>query len=340
MMQSAPPKSNCCAFLVAAASMIIIIAGLKSAQDLVVPFLLAAFIAVLCLPILNWLDKRHIPTAINIFLVISISLLTGLLLALFIGTSLHDFSLTLPTYQQRLHDETRAIFAWINQRGLDISPQIMLNYFDPSAAMKVAANTLSGLGAVLTDGFLILLTVIFILFEASSMPRKLKLALDNPEQSFNQFSRITNSVQGYLVIKTAVSLLTGISITMWLLFLDVDYPALWGLLAFMLNYVPNIGSIIASVPAFLLAFIQHGISAAIFVIAGYVVVNVVVGNIIEPRYMGKQLGLSPLVVLLSLVIWGWVLGPVGMLLSVPLTMIVKIALEATEDWRWIAIMLG
>jgi predicted PurR-regulated permease PerM len=142
------------------------------------------------------------------------------------------------------------------------------------------------------------------------------------------------------VIKTAVSLLTGISITLWLLFLDVDYPVLWGLLAFMLNYVPNIGSIIASVPAFLLAFIQHGISHALLAILGYVVVNVVVGNIIEPRYMGKQLGLSPLVVLLSLVIWGWVLGPVGMLLSVPLTMIVKIALEATEDLRWVAIMLS
>lgn len=339
-MQTTPSTSKCLSLIVAAASMVIIIAGLKSAQDLVVPFLLAAFIAVLCLPILNWLEKHNIPTAINIFLVISISLTTGLLLALFIGTSLHDFSLTLPTYQQRLQDETHAIFSWINQRGLDISPQIMLDYFDPSAAMRVAANTLSGVGAALTDGFLILLTVIFILFEASSMPRKLKLALKNPEQSFNQFSRITNSVQGYLVIKTAVSLLTGISITLWLFFLDVDYPVLWGILAFMLNYVPNIGSIIASVPAFLLAFIQHGFSHALLVIMGYVIVNVVVGNIIEPRFMGRQLGLSPLVVLLSLVIWGWVLGPVGMLLSVPLTMIVKIALEATEDLRWIAIMLG
>jgi len=272
MMQTAPQNSKCFSLIVAAASMVIIIAGLKSAQDLVVPFLLAAFIAILCLPILSWLEKHRIPTAINIFLVISISLATGILLALFIGTSLHDFSLTLPTYQQRLQDETRAIFTWINQRGLDISPQIMLDYFDPSAAMKVAATTLSGLGAALTDGFLILLTVIFILFEASSMPRKIKLALENPEKSFSQFSRITSSVQGYLVIKTAVSLLTGLSITLWLLFLDVDYAVLWGLLAFILNYVPNIGSIIASVPAFLLAFIQHGISSALLVILGYAVV--------------------------------------------------------------------
>lgn len=326
--------------LTALASLVIIIAGLKNAQDLVVPFLLAGFIAILCLPTLSWLEKRNLPTALNIFLVISAALATGLLLAIFIGSSLHDFSRTLPTYQARLHEETRALFLWLNQRGVDISPHLMLDYFDPSAAMKIAANTLSGLGAVLTDGFLILLTVIFILFEASAMPKKLHLALANPEQSFKQFSRITHSVQGYLVIKSAVSLLTGITVTLWLIVLDVDYPALWGLLAFLLNYVPNIGSIIAAVPALLLGLIQHGPLTALLVATGYLVVNVVVGNVIEPRYMGKQLGLSPLVVLLSLIIWGWVLGPVGMLLSVPLTMIVKIAFETTEELRWIAILLG
>jgi predicted PurR-regulated permease PerM len=185
-----------------------------------------------------------------------------------------------------------------------------------------------------------LLTVIFILFEASAMPKKLQLALKNPQQSFDHFARVTHSVQSYLMIKSAVSLLTGAAVVLWLVILDVDYPILWGLLAFLLNYVPNIGSIIASVPAILLALVQHGIVSALLVAGGYVIVNVVVGNIIEPRFMGKQLGLSPLVVLLSLIIWGWVLGPVGMLLSVPLTMIVKIALETTEESRWIAILLG
>lgn len=336
-----PPRSTPCSnVLTAAASMIIIIAGLKSAQDLVVPFLLAAFIAVLCLPLLNWLESKKIPTALNILLVILLALTAGLLLALVVGTSLHDFSRTLPSYQARLDEETRAIFSWLNQRGVELSPQIVLDYFDPGAAMKVAANTLSGLGAVLTDGFLILLTVIFILFEASSLPNKMRRALGDPEHSFAQFGRVTRSVQSYLVIKTAVSLLTGFGVSLWLVFLGVDYPVLWGLLAFMLNYVPNIGSIIAAVPAVLLGFIQFGGSRALLVMLGYLVINIVVGNVIEPRYMGKQLGLSPLVVLLSLVIWGWVLGPVGMLLSVPLTMIVKIAMEATDNWRQVAILLG
>ncbi|MDY0189562.1 MAG: AI-2E family transporter [Desulfuromonas sp.] len=324
----------------AAACLVIIIAGLKNAQDVVVPFLLATFIAILCLPVLNWLEKRHIPTAINILLVISASIAVGLLLALFIGTSVHDFSLKIPTYQNQLRAETSSLFLWLHNYGIQLSPQVMLEYFDPSAAMKVAGNTLTGLGSVLTDGFLILLTVIFILFEASAMPAKLQQALHNPEHSFNQFSRITRSVQSYLVIKTAVSLLTGFSVAILLALLDIDYPLVWGLLAFMLNYVPNIGSIIAVIPPMLLAIVQHGITQALLVILGYVIINIVVGNIIEPRYMGKRLGLSPLVVLLSLILWGWVLGPVGMLLSVPLTMIVKIALEATDDLRWIAILLG
>lgn len=331
-------KAN--SLLVSVACLIIIIAGLKNAQDVVVPFLLAICIAVLCLPVLNWLEKRHIPTAINILLVISCSLILGLLLALFIGTSVHDFSLKLPIYQNQLRQETNALFAWLNQHGIKVSPTVMLDYFNPGAAMKVAANTLTGLGSVLTDGFLILLTVIFILLEASAMPGKIDKALANPAQSLNQFSQITSSVKSYLVIKTVVSLLTGITVTLWLIFLNVDYPVLWGLLAFMLNYVPNIGSIIAAVPPLLLALIQHGAAQSLLVIIGYIIINIFVGNVIEPRYMGKRLGLSPLVVLLSLVLWGWVLGPVGMLLSVPLTMIVKIALEATDDLRWIAILLG
>ncbi len=143
-----------------------------------------------------------------------------------------------------------------------------------------------------------------------------------------------------MVIKTLVSLATGIAIAIWLGVLGVDYAMLWGLLAFLLNYVPNIGSIIAAIPAVLLALVQLGVGSALLAALGFLVVNAAIGNVIEPRFMGRGLGLSTLVVFLSLVFWGWVLGPVGMLLSVPLTMTVKIALESNEDTRWIAILLG
>ena len=122
--------------------------------------------------------------------------------------------------------------------------------------------------------------------------------------------------------------------------IGVDYPVLWGALAFLLNFIPNIGSIIAAVPPVLLALIQLGVAQAALVAGGFLVINMAIGNFLEPRYMGQGLGLSTLVVFLSLVFWGWVLGPVGMLLSVPLTIAVKIALEVRPDTRWMAIMLG
>jgi len=148
------------------------------------------------------------------------------------------------------------------------------------------------------------------------------------------------SVNRYLIIKTAVSIATGAAVTLWLTILGVDYPILWGVVAFLFNFVPNIGSIIAAVPALLLALVQLGPEAVLYTGAGYVVINLVVGNAVEPRFMGRGVGLSTLVVFVSLVFWGWTLGLVGMLLSVPLTMIVKIALESKDETRWIAVLLG
>jgi predicted PurR-regulated permease PerM len=206
--------------------------------------------------------------------------------------------------------------------------------------MNMVASTLTGLRLVLTKTFLIMLTVLFILLEASGFPNKLRAALDNPYESLANISKITEVINRYLLIKTQFSLITGIAIGIWLYVLGVDYPLLWGLLAFLLNFVPTIGSFIAAIPAVLLALIQLGTGSALLACLGYLVVNVSIGNVIEPKFMGRGLGLSTLVVFLSLIFWGWVLGPVGMLLSVPLTMVIKIALESNQDTRWIGIILG
>jgi predicted PurR-regulated permease PerM len=154
-----------------------------------------------------------------------------------------------------------------------------------------------------------------------------------------QVSKFLLSVKNYLAIKSVVSLATGVVIGLWLYILGVDHFLLWGVTAFLLNFIPNIGSIIAAIPAVLLAFVQLGPGVAGMTALGYIVTNTVMGNIVEPRFMGRGLGLSTLVVFLSLVFWGWLLGTVGMLLSVPLTMIVKIGLESSESTRWLALLL-
>ncbi|WP_220754846.1 AI-2E family transporter, partial [Shewanella sp. KT0246] len=201
-------------------------------------------------------------------------------------------------------------------------------------------NMLSGLGNVMANLFLIILTIIFMLFEAQSLPKKFHLALDDPDMRLKQIDKFLHSVNQYMVIKTLVSIGTAIIIGVGLSIIGVDYALLWAVIAFLFNYIPNIGSIIAAIPAVLLAFIQMGPGAAGFTALLYLGTNTVMGNAVEPRFMGRGLGLSTLVVFLSLIFWGWLLGSVGMLLSVPLTMIVKIALESSEGGKWFAILLS
>jgi predicted PurR-regulated permease PerM len=229
--------------------------------------------------------------------------------------------------------------ATVDQEPIDREPFSLTQMLDAQKGIRLIQNLLAQVGNILTKGFLIYLTTIFILLEASILPGKIKAAMKNNAQAFDNLAGIADDVKKYLATKTAISLVTGLLITIWLIVLDVKYPVVWGLLAFLLNFVPNIGSILAAIPACILAFLQLGLGPAALAAAGYLFVNIVIGNFIEPRVMGERLGLSTLVVFLSLVFWGWVLGPVGMLLSVPLTMAVKIALQSHPDTRKLAILL-
>jgi AI-2 transport protein TqsA len=192
----------------------------------------------------------------------------------------------------------------------------------------------------LSNIVLILLTVTFILLEASSFPVKLRAVLDVPQAALPQLGRFVDTMKRYVVIQTAISLTAGILIGIMLAVLGVDFPVLLGLLAFLLNYIPNLGSIIAAIPAVLLALVQYGMGRAALVAAGYIVIYFILGNIVQPRLMGRGLGLSTLVVFLSLIFWGSLLGLVGMVLSIPITMTFKIAFESNENTRWIAVLLG
>lgn len=218
--------------------------------------------------------------------------------------------------------------------------QLLSNQFNPGMLISLTLAVMTELGRILSNAFLILLTVIFILLEVNTFRRKIGDAFTKDEEMAVRAAQVVTSIQHYIVIKTWVSLGTGIFITIWLKFLGVPYAGLWGLLSFMFNFIPNIGSIIAAVPAVLIAWLELSTLPAFAAAFGFVLVNGVLGNFIEPRWMGKGLGLSPLVVFGSLVFWGWVLGPVGMLLSVPLTKTVRIALDGFDDTRFVAILLS
>jgi predicted PurR-regulated permease PerM len=333
-------RNKVTAILVSLAALVDIIAGLKTAQAVLVPFLLAFFISIICAGPFYWLRYQRVPASLALLIVIAVVMLGGLAVLTIIGTSVNDFTSQLPLYEQKLRSQTLTLIDWFDRFGIRISRQLLLDHFDPGSIMQYAGRMLSAAGGVLTNSFLILLTVIFILFEAAGMPNKLRAALPDADTSLASYERFVTGVRTYLVIKTLISLVTGLVVTGGLMLIGVDYALLWGLIAFLLNYVPNIGSIIAAIPAVLLTLVQLGPVHAALVAGLYLIINVVMGNAVEPRLMGKSLGLSTLVVFLSLVFWGWVLGPVGMLLSVPLTMIMKIALEVNPSTRWLAIILG
>jgi AI-2 transport protein TqsA len=322
------------------AAVAIIIAGMSAAKSIIVPFLLAAFISIISSPPLFWLEKKGAPTWLALLIVLFVILSFLLLIAGLVGSSVNDFSNNIPTYEAKLEEQVNIFLDWLRQTGIDVSRLELNKLLDSAAIMKLITSVINALGGVLANGFLILLTVIFMLLEAASIPTKLHIIFRDPEKSLGHLNHFINTVNRYMIIKTAISFTTGAFVAIFLTIMGVDYPLVWGLLAFALNYVPNIGSIMAAVPAILLTLVKLGAGRALGVAIGYLVIGTIMGNIIEPRVMGRGVGLSTLVVFVSLIFWGWILGPVGMLLSVPLTMTVKIALDTSEDTRWIAILLG
>jgi len=340
MTDSARPGPGPVSVLLGFAAVVIIIGGLKAAAPLIVPFLLAVVLATILIPPLQWLTSHRLPLPVAM-IVLSLGLaLIWVPLAAIVGASFDDFYVALPGYQEKIQAMVAAAGAWLGEHGIEAGRVAMEDMVKPAAALSFVRQIGGGLGTALANFFLILLTIIFILFEASGFPDKVRDALGERSDVVDSFREFSDRLQEYLRIKTLVSLMTGASIAAWLWLVGLDFAMLWGVLAFLLNYVPNIGSIIAAVPAVLLAVVALEWTGVLLVVAGFLVANMVFGNIVEPRMLGKGLGLSTLVVFLSLVFWGWILGPVGMLLSGPLTMAVKIALETDPRSRWFAVLLG
>ena len=319
---------------------LLMVAALQAAKAIVIPILLAAFLTSIGAPCVFWLTRRRVPTSVAVLLVVGFMMTIVALIGMLVGTSVTQFTSRLPQYAQRLDEEAIAFTGVLSKLGINLPVEELIKKVNPGVAMNLAAKFLTELRGVLTNTFLIIFTMIFMLLEASTFPAKLRAALGGSDEKLGPFRKFAENLNRYVVLKSALSLLTGICVTIWMAILGVDFPLLWGLLAFLFNYIPTIGSILVAVPAVLLAFIQFGLGKAVLVAIGFLAVNVLIGTVTEPRVMGRGLGLSTLVVFLSLVFWGWVLGPVGMLLSVPLTMTLQIGLESNEGTRWIAILLG
>jgi AI-2 transport protein TqsA len=258
---------------------------------------------------------------------------------LLVGRSINEFTAAAPRYQARIQQLYVDVLGWLRTRGVDTHEWESLAFVNPGAVIDLVGTTLRAIAAVLSHTVLVLLTMIFILFEAAGFSRKMNAAFGERSERIQRLATITIQVQRYLAIKTLISFATGVLAGTWVAIMGLGLPLLWGLIAFFFNFVPNLGSIMAAIPPVLIATFLYGPAVGAIVAVGYLCINVALANFVEPYLMGRRLGLSTLVVFLSVVFWGWVWGPLGMLLSVPLTMVVKIALENTDDLRWMAILL-
>jgi AI-2 transport protein TqsA len=326
--------------IITAACMVIVMAGIHSAQGVIVPFLLAGFVAILSYPLVMLLERIKVPEGVSVLVAVITILFFGTAIGQFINSSIKKFAANLPTYKAQLTTHFENIPILSDVEIFDKSISQTLTAMEPEQAMSLGVNLLSNVSDILGSTFLILLAAIFILLEAKNFTKKIERLSSGESKLSAKVNNFVTSVKSYMLIKTGVSLITGaiISIALWIV--GVEHFLLWGLLAFILNYIPTLGSLMAAVPPICLAFVQFGSGTALLVAGIFILINVIVGNVIEPKFMGSGLGLSTTVVFASLITWGAILGSIGMLLSIPLTMSIKIASDNSDNWHWLSVLLS
>lgn len=326
------------------ASLFVIVAGLRAARPVLLPFLLGLFLTVLSVPVLESLRRHGVRRSLAILVTFLVVVGVLTVVGLMVSGAVAGFLDNLPRYRDLLTERYDASVDWLQVRSPRLAEWLSPAELDLLSVFDLAGNlvggTVRGVASAASFLFMTLIALLFLLAEASVLPEKLRSAFGERRDLVQAIRNVAGSTQRYLGIKTAVSLATGGLVAGWTWLLGLEFPLVWGLVAFFLNYIPVVGSIIAAVPASLLALAQLGPARAGLVALGYVAVNLVLGNVLEPLWMGRGFGLSPFGVLLSLVFWGWVWGPTGMILSVPLTMILKIILDHTGQLRWLVVLLG
>ncbi len=373
--------------LISLACVVLIVTGLKLASSLFIPIMMGLFIALLSMPILNWLDRLGLPRPLAVLMtVITDLLILGGIVFLASGV-IGDFNEKSGEYTERLRRQAEEFSVtmdqqlaqlenfWRSSGAVDedgntsdtvtlpgelplpntgeegvlgaIGPTMTFRelfnlYWDSSRVMEMLGgfNVVNRFTSLASQTFFALIVMIFVLAESGSYAHKVTEVLKVRGPDLNRFRSISQDIQKYLGIKTAASAATGILATFTCVLFKIDFPLLWGLVAFLFNYVPAIGSILAGIPPVVLGLILHGFWPAVGVMACYLIVNVSIGNFLEPMLLGKRFGISTVIVILSVLFWGFIWGPVGMLLAVPLTMLVKVMLDNSSDLRWISALMG
>jgi AI-2 transport protein TqsA len=324
--------------LLTAASLVVVVAGLKAGKPLFVPIVLALFLAVLSVPVLGLL-RRRLPVGVAVALTVLFDCTVLAVFAYVLSIAVTRVTERAPIYQEQFQAFLDQALAWLSARGVEAGEWVSPESIGPGPLVDLVSTTFLGVATLVSALVIVLLLLLFMLYEVEGFSAKMRRAVGIEDRQLARYTKITREVQRYLVIKTLMSLATGVSVGVWVHLVGLDFPFLLGLIAFVLNYVPNIGSILAAVPGVALALVQLSVPRMLLIVLGYAVINLWWGNLVEPHVMGRQLKISPLAVFVSLLFWGYVWGIMGMLLAVPITMVLKILFENSERLRWLGLLL-
>lgn len=342
MLKTNTGNSSVLGVLMGGAGLFLIIAGMKLASSILSPILLAVIIAISVTPLMDWFQRKGLSQGLSMLVTIVVLIVAIVALIAVIGFSINQVIVTLPQYADGLQGQSDSLQAYLASSGLDAdSVETAIQGTEPSKLLTYVGSLFGGVLGLLSGVVLMLMVLIFMLLSTPGLTSKMKTDFSQNSPTMNRFRGLAKDLREYVSITTMINLLVGVVNTVFLFILGVDFPILWGLLAFLTGYIPSVGFWLALIPPAALAFLEFGATKALIVVIGYVVINGGVQNFLQPKLMGAGLNLSSLVVVLSLFFWGWVLGPMGALLAVPLTMIVKdVILDAYDDTRGLADLMS
>lgn len=318
----------------------IILSVLKAASAVVVPMLIAIAIAILLSPLFEIFEKYGVPRIAALIMTVVLSLTALFVLGAFLTREVDGFLGDSGNLASRIHDISISLSQKAISVGIPLKNGDLLSFLNPENALSFFQNMLKQFGNQLSNIFTIIFIAAFIVMDSAYYPAKLGKVFGKDSDTLREFNSLTHRIISYFQIKAKVSLLTAIWAMGVLWYLDIEYIVLWGFLVFFLNFIPVIGSILASIPPIVTAMGTEDGSTAIWVAVWYLIINITVGNIIEPRIMGRGLGLSSTTIFISMIFWGWMFGPAGMILSVPLTMAFQSLLMRYEETRWAGFLMS
>jgi predicted PurR-regulated permease PerM len=334
------PLTPLARLLLTVASTVVVLAGMRAAAPVLGPIFIALLISIAWSPGSIWLRSRGWPGPVAALTGIVLGVIGIALFVLLVWTSLVQLQDRLPEYQPRVEALMGEITARLAAFNVDTSRIRSAEIFQPGAIVGYALRFIRRLTETAGNISVLVLLMAFMMIEGVRYPQKLRDALASSSVAVERANQFGDSMRSYVVINSIFGLVAAVVNTALLLVLGVDFAVLWGVLSFLLSFVPNVGFLIALVPPTLLALLQFGLGRAIIVAGGFIVINFFVDSVVKPRFVGESLDLSPLVVVISLIFWGWLLGPLGALLAVPLSIGARFLLESFEESRWLAHLMS